>query len=98
MRNISKERFIATNVMMDFEDGSVCFCLPQGATLADISESLNKISAWHRGKLLSIDVCFKAPEERRFHRGPDHPLILSSVSQLTRAQAQVDRSAWLQRL
>jgi len=43
MRNISKERFVATNVRMAFEDGSVSFCIPEGATLADISENLDKV-------------------------------------------------------
>jgi hypothetical protein len=47
MRNISKERFVATNVLMKFEDGSVSFCIPEGATLADISENLDKVGKWH---------------------------------------------------
>ncbi len=38
MRNISKESFVAANVLMKFEYGSVSFCIPEGATLADISE------------------------------------------------------------
>ncbi len=61
MRNISKERFVATNVRMAFEDGSVSFCIPEGATLADISENLDKVGRWH-DKLVSIDVRFKAPD------------------------------------
>jgi hypothetical protein len=102
MRNISRERFIATDVLMKFEDGSVCFCIPQGATLADISEDLDKIGKWHTGKLLSIAVRFKAPGENGFVRSPDHPLISLSVSQLGRTAdyltAQFDHSASLQRL
>ena len=80
VRNISKEHFVATNVLMAFEDGSVSFCIPEGATLADISESLDKVGKWHTGKLVSIDVRFKAPGESGFGCGPDHPLISSSVS------------------
>ncbi len=102
MRNISKERFVATNVRMEFEDGSVCFYVSQGATFADISENLDKIGKWHTGKLLAIDVRFKAPGESGFGRFPGHPLISSSVSQLARAPgnltAQFDQAAWLQRL
>ncbi len=98
MRNISKERFVAANVLMAFEDGSVSFCIPQGATLADISENVDKIGKWH-GKLQSIDVRFKAPEENGFGCGPEHPPISSSVSQLARTPnyltSQFDNSAWL---
>ena len=61
MRNISRERFVATDVRMAFEDGSVSFCIPEGATLADISENLDKVGKWH-GKLVSIDVRFKTPD------------------------------------
>ena len=61
MRNFSKERFVATNVRMAFEDGSVSFCIPEGATLADISENLDKVGRWH-DKLVSIDERFKAPD------------------------------------
>ena len=102
MRNISKERFVATNVLLAFEDGSVCFCIPQGATLADISENLDKIGKWHTGKLVSIDVRFKAPDEIGSSRFRDHALMSSSVSQLARTPdyltAQFDHSAWLHRL
>ena len=84
MRNILKERFVATNVLMKFEDGSVSFCIPEGATFADISANLDKVGKWHRGKLVSIDVRFKAPDKCGLGCGPDHPLILSSVSQLAR--------------
>ena len=85
---------------MKFEDGSVSFCIPEGATLADISENFDKVGKWH-SKLLSIDVRFKAPDESGFGRFPDRPLISSSVSQLARAPelltAWSNHSAWLHR-
>ena len=62
MRNISKESFVAANVLMKFEFGSVSFCIPEGATLANISENMDKVGKWHGGKLVSIDVRFKAPD------------------------------------
>jgi len=68
MRNISKERFVATDVLVKFEDGSASFCIPEGATLTDISENLDKVGTWH-SKLLSIDVRFKAPNDSGFGRG-----------------------------
>jgi hypothetical protein len=49
MRNISTERFIATNVMIRFEDGSESFCVQRGSTLADISENLDRIAQRHDG-------------------------------------------------
>ena len=39
MRNILKDSFVATNVLMKFEDGSESFCIPEGGTLADVSEN-----------------------------------------------------------
>jgi hypothetical protein len=80
MRNISKEHFIATNVLIEFEDGPVSVRIPHGATLADISENLDQIGKWHRGHPLSIDVCFKAPEDDGRSRASAHPLISSSIS------------------
>ena len=47
---------------MKFEDGSVSFRIREGGTLADISENVDKVTKWH-GKLVSIDVRFKAPDE-----------------------------------
>ena len=85
MRNFLKESFAAANVLMKFEYGSVSFCIPEGATLADISENMDKVGKWHGGKIVSIDVRFKAPDESGFGCDPDHPLISSSVSQLARA-------------
>jgi hypothetical protein len=63
MRNISNQRFIATNVLIRFKDGSESFCVPRGVTLADISENLDRIGRWHEGRPISIDVRFKAPKE-----------------------------------
>jgi hypothetical protein len=82
MRSISNERFIPTNVLIEFEDGSVSLRIPREATLADISENLDKIARWHRGEPLSIDVCFKAANDRNSGRGRAHPLISSPISQL----------------
>ena len=62
MRNISKERFVATKVRMAFDDGSVSFCIPRGKTFADISENLEKVGRWPKGKIVSIDVRFKASD------------------------------------
>jgi hypothetical protein len=63
MRDVSNQRFIATNVLIRFEDGSESFCVPCGSTLADISEKLDRIGQRHEGRTISIDVRFKAPEE-----------------------------------
>jgi hypothetical protein len=63
MGNISQERFIPINVLIEFEDGSVSFRVPWGATFADISENLDRIGMWHQGQPISIDMRFKAPEE-----------------------------------
>ncbi len=98
MRNFLKESFVAANVPMKFEYGSVSFCIPEGATLAEISENMDKVGKWHGGKIVSIDVRFKAPDESRFGCDPDRPLISPSVSQLARAPdyltAPFDHSAW----
>ena len=60
MRNISIERFVATKVLIEFEDGPMSFLIPRGATLGDVSEKLHNICKWHRGGALSIDVRFGA--------------------------------------
>jgi len=62
MRNFSKGRFITTNVRMAFEDGLVSFCIPVGKTFADIAGNLDKAGKWPKGKIVSIDVRFKAPD------------------------------------
>ncbi len=101
MGKIAKDRYVATNVLMEFEDGSVSFCIPQGSTLTDISENLDKVAKWHAGKLLSVDVRFKQPVESGFGCSSDQPLISLAVYQTARAPdyltAQFDHSAWLHR-
>ncbi len=65
MREISKLPFIATNVVIEFEDGPVFFAISSGATLAQVSENLDMISKYHGGQPLAIDVVlFKAHKER----------------------------------
>ncbi|MGO9172066.1 MAG: hypothetical protein ACLP7P_08890 [Rhodomicrobium sp.] len=85
MHHISKERLVATDVLIEFEDGPVSFAIPRGATLADISENLNELGKWHKGQPLSIDVRFRAPQESGSSRVPAHPLISSPVSTTTTA-------------
>jgi hypothetical protein len=58
MRNILNER--AYRVVIAFDDATVSFDIPRGATLADISENLDRIARWHRGLPLSIEVRLKA--------------------------------------
>jgi hypothetical protein len=70
MRNISSDRFVATNVMIRFEDGSESFYVPPGSTVADISENLDRISKRHGGRPLSIDIRFKALERVHRDRAP----------------------------
>jgi hypothetical protein len=60
MGKTPNERFIATHVLIRFDDGSVFFCVPPGATVAAISENLQRIGDWHKGQPISIDVRFKA--------------------------------------
>lgn len=60
MRTISNERFVATKVQIEFEDGPMSFGIPRGATLGDVSEKLQNICKWHRGGARSIDVRFGA--------------------------------------
>ncbi len=43
MRNISNERFVATKVLIQFEDGPLSLGIPRGATLGDVSEKLHNI-------------------------------------------------------
>jgi hypothetical protein len=59
MPGVSNERLKATDMLMRFEDGSEAFCLLGGATLADISEILERIRCRHEGKLISVDVRFE---------------------------------------
>ena len=99
MRNTSKERFIATSVLIAFEDGSVSFRIPRGATLADVSENLDKIGKEHKGQPLSIDVRFRTPKDSSRGRAA-HPLISSSMSRRGAPDylaAQPEYSSWLHR-
>ncbi len=80
MRNMSEGRFIANTVLIEFPDGPVFFRVPRGATLAEISENLDIISRWHRGKPISIDVSFKASDPDGYRRARRLPLISSPVS------------------
>ncbi len=80
MRNISKERFIANTVLIEFPDGPVFFRVPRGATLAEISENLDSIGRWHRGQPISVDVNFKASEQDGYSRARHVSLISSPVS------------------
>ena len=63
MRSLSSDPFVPTDVLIRFEDGSELVTVPRGATLAYISETLNRLSLWHCGKALSIDVHFQASDE-----------------------------------
>jgi hypothetical protein len=54
--------FVPTNVLIRFEDGLESFTVPPSATLAFISERLHRVSRWHEGKALSIDLHFQAAE------------------------------------
>ncbi len=63
MRYTSRERFIATSLLIAFEDGSVSLRIPRGATLADVSENLDKIGKEHNGQPLSIEVRFRTPND-----------------------------------
>ena len=79
MRTISEERFIATKALIQFEDGPLCFSIPRGATLGDVSEKLYNICKWHRGGALSIDVRFGASDGNG--RAHAHPPISPSIPQ-----------------
>ncbi len=94
MRNTSKERFIATSVLIAFEDGPVSFRIPHGATLADVLENLDKIGKAHKGQPLSIEVRFRTP------KAAAHPLKSSSMSRRGAPDylaAQPEYSSWLHR-
>jgi len=77
MSSISNERLIATRVLVKFEDGPVSFRVPSGATLADVSEKFDKISRWHKGHALAIELRFDTAFDRsRASAGlPLSPLI-----------------------
>ncbi len=81
MRNISNERFIATDVLIQFEDGPASVRIPRGATLGELSETLHDICQWHRGGALSIDVRFGAANGSG--HACAHPLVSSLNSQMS---------------
>jgi hypothetical protein len=85
MRTISEERFIATKVLIEFEDGPLSLCIPRGATLGDVSEKLHNICKWHRGGALSIDVRFGAANARGC--AATHSPVSFSNSQLSASPA-----------
>ena len=100
MRNTSKERFIATSVLVAFEDGSVSLRIARGATLADVSENLDKIGKEHKGQPLSIDVRFRTPKGNDRGRANAHPLKSSSMPYRGAPDylaAQPEYSSWLHR-
>ena len=72
MRTISKERLIVINVLIAFEDGTASFRTPGGATLAGISENLDEIAKWHRGRPLYIDVRLAGANDRSRGRDRAH--------------------------
>jgi hypothetical protein len=80
MRTTSKERLIATSVQIAFKDGSESFRVAEGATLADISENLDKIGKDHEGGPLSIDVQFRTPKDSVRAPAAAHPRKSSSMS------------------
>jgi hypothetical protein len=63
-----KGRFVATNILIEFEDGSVSLRIPSGATLADVSENVEQAGKCHRGSPLSIDVHFNSGKDGRYGR------------------------------
>jgi hypothetical protein len=101
MRNTSKERLIATSVLIAFEDGPAFFRIPRGATLAEVSENLDKIGKKHKGQPLSIEVRFRAPTKGSGRgRAAAHPLKSSSMSRRGAPDylaAQPEYSSWLHR-
>lgn len=100
MRNTSKERLIATSVLIAFEDGAVSFRIPRGATLADVSENLDKIGKEHKGQPLSIDVRFRTPKDPSCGLADAHPLKSSSMPYRAvpgYLAAQPEYSSWLHR-
>jgi hypothetical protein len=72
MRNLSSDRFIPTDVLIRFEDGSELVTVPHGATLAYISETLNRVSLWHCGKALSVDIHFQVPNQSGRRHAPSY--------------------------
>ena len=78
MRSVSSERFIAANVLVEFENGPVSFRVPHGATLGDVSEKLDNTGRWHGGRALTIKLRFGTIDERG--GAVAQPFLSSSVS------------------
>ncbi len=100
MRNTSKERFIATSVLIAFDDGSVSLRIAPGATLADLSENLDKIGKEHKGQLLSVEVRFRTPKDPGSSFADAHPRKSSSKPYRGvpgHLAAQPEYSSWLHR-
>lgn len=86
MRNISAKAFVAANLLIEFEDGSVSLRIPHGATLADVSENLDKLGKWHTGRPIFVSVCFNAANAGDHRRSPVRCLLSSSISEQGRAR------------
>ncbi len=100
MRNTSKERFIATSVLIAFDDGSVSLRIAPGATLADLSENLDKVGKEHNGQPLSIEVRFRTPNDPGRGLADAYPLKSSSKPYWGvpgYLAAQPEYSSWLHR-
>ncbi len=90
MRNTSNERFVASKVLIEFEDGQMSFRIPGGATLADVSEKLAKIGRWQKGQPLFIDVRFTAANGNGYTSA--HPSLISQgVEALYRGSSRAAR-------
>ena len=63
--NILHDQFIATNVLVKFEDGSESYCVSRGVTLEDIAEYVDRSGRWHEGQPVSVYVRFKARGRER---------------------------------
>ena len=87
MRNISNERFVASKVLIEFEDGQMSFRIPRGATLADVSEKLAKIVRWQIGQPLFIDVRFTAANGKGYASAYPSSLISQAVEALYRVSS-----------
>ena len=90
MRTISKERFSAANVLIEFQDGPVSFRVRHEATIAEISEIVDGIATWHGGAPMSIDVRFKSPNDGDGRR--HCPSLISSPISRTGSMPQANHA------
>jgi hypothetical protein len=79
MRNMYKECFTATDVLIEFEDGPVSFRIRDETTFADISEIVDGIRTWRKGDPIFIDVRFKVLNDNGLGRSIASPLISSPI-------------------